>query len=137
MGLEPISKESFACLVQELWPYVLEVGREGSYGEMTWFEFMIGASFYFFNKNKIDIQVVETGLGGRLDATNILMPILSVITSISLDHTAILGDTIEEITFEKGGIIKPQIPVIVSPQPYPEKVSKGFLIKSLKIKILN
>ena len=123
-GLEHISKESFACLVQELWPYVLEVGREGSYGEMTWFEFMIGASFYFFNKNKVDIQVVETGLGGRLDATNILMPILSVITSISLDHTAILGDTIEEITFEKGGIIKPQVPVIVSPQPYPEKVSK-------------
>lgn len=123
VGLEPIPKESFADLVQELWPYVLEVGKEGSYGEMTWFEFMIGASFLFFNKNGVDIQVIETGLGGRLDATNILMPIISVITSISLDHTAILGETIEEITFEKGGIIKPQVPVVVAPQVYSQKVS--------------
>ena len=123
VGLEPIPKESFANLVQELWPYVLEVGKEGSYGEMTWFEFMIGASFLFFNKNGVDIQVIETGLGGRLDATNILMPIISVITSISLDHTAILGETIEEITFEKGGIIKPQVPVVVAPQVYSQKVS--------------
>lgn len=123
VGLEPIPKESFADLVQELWPYVLEVGKEGSYGEMTWFEFMIGASFLFFKKNGVDIQVIETGLGGRLDATNILMPIISVITSISLDHTAILGETIEEITFEKGGIIKPQVPVVVAPQVYSQKVS--------------
>ena len=67
----------------------------------------------YFANEKCDICIIETGLGGRLDATNVIEPILSVITNISLEHTAMLGDTVEEIAIEKGGIIKPTIPVVL------------------------
>ena len=116
IGFNPISKRDFADLVQRIWPSVLEVGENGQFGEITWFEFMVSAAFYHFSQCKVDFQVVETGLGGRLDATNIVSPIISVITSISLDHTNILGDTLAKIAGEKAGIIKDRIPVIVSPQ---------------------
>jgi dihydrofolate synthase/folylpolyglutamate synthase len=73
-------------------------------------------AFRYFSDENVDIAVVEVGLGGRLDATNILLPLVSVITSLSLDHTYLLGDTIEEIATEKGGIIKPNVPVVSAPQ---------------------
>jgi dihydrofolate synthase/folylpolyglutamate synthase len=79
----------------------------------TFFELTTMLAFSYFSISKVDVVVLETGLGGRLDATNIVKPILSIITSISLDHTEILGDTIEKIALEKAGIIKPYIPVIV------------------------
>jgi len=82
----------------------------------TFFELTTLLAFIYFAKSKVDMAVIETGLGGRLDATNIITPILSVITSISLDHTEILGNTIKEITLEKAGIIKPKIPVIIGPK---------------------
>ena len=72
--------------------------------------------FLYFAEQKIDIAVVEVGLGGRLDATNVIHPLVSVITSISYDHMDILGNTLKEIAFEKGGIIKPGVPVVSSPQ---------------------
>ena len=70
-------------------------------------------AFYFFAKAKCDIAVIEVGMGGRLDSTNIITPVLSVITNISFDHVATLGDTLEKIAFEKAGIIKPNIPVVI------------------------
>jgi dihydrofolate synthase/folylpolyglutamate synthase len=73
-------------------------------------------AFDFFAKEKVDIAIIEVGLGGRLDSTNIITPELSVITNISLDHTNILGDTLQEIAFEKAGIIKNSIPVIIGEQ---------------------
>lgn len=79
----------------------------------TYFEATVALALYFFNKHKVDWGVVEVGLGGRLDATNIILPKLSVITTISLEHTDILGNTIREIAFEKAGIIKEGIPVLV------------------------
>ena len=82
------------------------------------FEFMTAMAFEFFKEQKIDIAVVETGLGGRLDATNVVDPILSVITSVSYDHTNFLGSTIEKIAAEKAGIIKKGIPVVCAFQPY-------------------
>ena len=82
----------------------------------TFFEIATSLAFQYFAKEKVDIAILETGLGGRLDATNIVNPLLSVITSISLEHTEILGQTIEEITKEKGGIIKPQVPVLIGPR---------------------
>ena len=82
----------------------------------TFFEFTTFLALLYFAQEKVDAAVLETGLGGRLDATNIVHPILSVITSISLDHTDILGKTIAEITEEKAGIIKPEIPVIIGPK---------------------
>lgn len=82
------------------------------------FEIMTAMAFKYFSEQKIDIAVVETGLGGRLDATNTVDPILSVITSISYDHTSFLGNTIEKIAGEKAGIIKTNVPVICAFQPY-------------------
>ena len=83
---------------------------------LTTFEIMTGLGFLYFARQEVDVAVIEVGLGGRLDATNIITPILSVITALYLDHVSILGDTIEEIAMEKGGIIKPGIPVVCAPQ---------------------
>ena len=79
----------------------------------TFFEVTTVMAFDYFNKNKVDIAVIETGLGGRLDSTNVIRPVISVITSISMDHTEILGDSIEQIAKEKAGIIKEKTPLFV------------------------
>ncbi|RXG14036.1 dihydrofolate synthase/folylpolyglutamate synthase [Leeuwenhoekiella aestuarii] len=81
--------------------------------QLSFFELTVGMAFQYFKEQKVDIAVIEVGLGGRLDSTNIITPILSVITNIGLDHTAILGDTLEEIALEKAGIIKANIPVVI------------------------
>jgi dihydrofolate synthase / folylpolyglutamate synthase len=86
------------------------------YDHPTEFEIITCAMFLYFYEQQVDCAVVEVGLGGRLDSTNVITPILSVITSISYDHMNILGDTLEKIAFEKGGIIKKGIPVILYPQ---------------------
>lgn len=83
---------------------------------LTWFEIMTGIAFRYFADQHVDIAVVEVGLGGRLDTTNVLTPLVSVITSLSLDHTALLGDTLAHIAYEKGGIIKEGVPVVCAPQ---------------------
>lgn len=79
----------------------------------SFFEMTSAMAFTWFAKERVDIAVIETGLGGRLDSTNIITPVLSVITGVALDHTAILGDTTEKIAFEKAGIIKPGVPAVV------------------------
>ena len=84
---------------------------------LTTFELITALGFWYFAQRSIDIAVVEVGLGGRLDATNVIMPLVSVITSLSYDHTAILGTTLAAIAREKGGIIKPRVPVVSAPQP--------------------
>ena len=81
--------------------------------DLSFFEFMVALSFDYFAKKKVDIAIIETGLGGRLDSTNIITPILSIITNISIDHTNLLGNTIEKIALEKAGIIKKNIPVVI------------------------
>ena len=79
----------------------------------SFFELTVAMAFTYFAENQIDIAVIETGLGGRLDSTNIIEPILSVITNIGLDHTNLLGNTLEAIAKEKAGIIKPNTPVVI------------------------
>ncbi len=79
----------------------------------SFFEITTAMAFLAFEKNKCDIAIIETGLGGRLDATNVILPELSVITSIGLDHTAFLGNTVELIAVEKAGIIKSKTPIVV------------------------
>jgi dihydrofolate synthase/folylpolyglutamate synthase len=79
----------------------------------TFFEAVTAIAFKYFAESKVDIAIVETGLGGRLDATNTLQPLVSVITTIGLEHTQILGTSLEEIAFEKGGIIKKEIPCVI------------------------
>ena len=79
----------------------------------SFFEISVAMAFAFFAEQQVDIAVIETGLGGRLDSTNILHPVLSVITNIGYDHVNMLGDTLEKIAFEKAGIIKPGTPVVI------------------------
>ncbi|MBU3100154.1 MULTISPECIES: bifunctional folylpolyglutamate synthase/dihydrofolate synthase [Clostridium] len=110
-----ISKDDLSDIITEVSKAVEKVVELG-YINPTEFEIITCAGFLYFYKNNIDFAVIEVGLGGRLDSTNVITPILSIITSISLDHTLILGDTLEKITYEKAGIIKRGIPVVVYPQ---------------------
>lgn len=105
-----IERQALVELVARIRPLTLQVP------EITTFELMTAMAFLHFYESKVNIAVIEVGLGGRLDATNIIAPLVSVITPISYDHTAILGNTLTEIAFEKGGIIKPGVPVVISPQ---------------------
>jgi len=85
--------------------------------KLTFFEVTTGMAFEYFAENKVDFAVIETGLGGRLDATNVITPLVSVLTSISLEHTNILGNTIAAIAAEKAGIIKRNVPVFIGRIP--------------------
>jgi len=83
---------------------------------LTTFELTTALAFQYFAREKVDVAVIEVGLGGRLDATNVITPLVSVITSLSYDHTNLLGETLAEIAGEKAGIIKPGLPVVTAPQ---------------------
>jgi len=96
----------------------------------SFFEMTVGLAFDIFAKEKVDIAIIEVGLGGRLDSTNIITPLLSVITNIGWDHMNILGDTLQLIAAEKAGIIKPGIPVVVG--EYQPEVADVFLRKAAK-----
>ena len=96
--------------------------------ELSFFEMSVGLAFEYFVKQKTDINIIEVGMGGRLDSTNIITPLVSVITNIGLDHTQFLGNTLELIAFEKAGIIKPNIPVVIG--EYISKTKPVFLAKS-------
>ena len=98
--------------------------------KMSFFEMTVALAFDYFAKKKVDIAIIETGLGGRLDSTNIITPELSVITNISLDHTNLLGDSIEKIAYEKAGIIKKNVPVILGRKQ--DKIKEIFEIKAQK-----
>jgi dihydrofolate synthase/folylpolyglutamate synthase len=113
---EMISEAEFADIINEIKPSVEDVNSRASYGLLTTFEVMTALCFVFFARRKVDFCVVEVGLGGRLDATNIVSPEVCVITPVNLDHTDVLGDTIAKIAAEKAGIIKPGVTVISAPQ---------------------
>lgn len=96
--------------------------------KLSFFEMTVGMAFDYFAKEKVDIAVIEVGMGGRLDSTNILTPLLSVITNIGMDHMAFLGDTLEQIAGEKAGIIKANTPVVIGetlPETKPVFVKKA------------
>ncbi len=96
--------------------------------DMSFFEMTVGLAFDYFAKEKVDIAIIEVGMGGRLDATNIITPLVSVITNIGLDHTQFLGNTLEAIAYEKAGIIKPKIPVVIG--EYTTETKPVFLAKA-------
>ncbi len=87
--------------------------------ELSFFEMTVGLAFQYFTDEKVDVAIIEVGMGGRLDSTNIITPLVSIITNIGLDHTQFLGETLEKIAFEKAGIIKPNVPVVIG-QTLPE-----------------
>ncbi len=99
---------------------------------LSFFEMTVGMAFDYFANEKVDIAIIEVGLGGRLDSTNIITPEISVITNIGLDHTQFLGETLPEIAFEKAGIIKNKIPVVVGEEQ--EEVKTVFISKAEKCK---
>lgn len=109
-----IAKEKFTKLTEKIMPFIDIMHK--SYKGITYFELMAAMAFLYFNDENCDVVVLETGLGGRLDATNVIdAPLLCVISSISLDHTDRLGGTLTEISHEKAGIIKNPSPVVISP----------------------
>lgn len=96
--------------------------------ELSFFEMTVGLAFEYFAKEQTDINIIEVGMGGRLDSTNIITPLLSIITNIGLDHTQFLGNTLESIAFEKAGIIKNNIPAIIG--EYTPETKAVFLAKA-------
>jgi len=94
----------------------------------SFFEVTVAMAYAFFAKEKVDIAIIEVGLGGRLDSTNIITPLLSVITNISFDHTNLLGNTLAEIAHEKAGIIKPGVPVVIGETN--QETAKVFMEKA-------
>ena len=104
---EDISQEAVCQFVEKNKDFI-----EGE--NFSFFEVTVGMAFDYFAYQKVDIAVIEVGLGGRLDSTNIINPVVSLITNIGKDHTEILGNTLEEIAYEKAGIIKPHTPVVIS-----------------------
>ena len=113
---QPIPPARFAELVEAVWPYHLANAADADAGPATLFEYLTAMAMQCFQQDRTDCSVIEVGLGGRLDATNVVTPAVCVITPVSLDHMAILGDTIAEIARDKAGIIKPGIPVVMAPQ---------------------
>lgn len=113
----PLTEREIVDYVAELEPQAAELARTMPGEEPSFFEFMTAMAFLQFARRGCDAAVLETGLGGRLDATNIVTPLVSVITSIGLDHCELLGGTLGEIAAEKAGIIKPGVPVVIGRLP--------------------
>lgn len=118
----PIDEAAFARLTEALRPEVEAVNRSGGLGELTTFELLTALAFVYYRELGLDYQVMEVGLGGRLDATNVVRPDICVITSISFDHMDVLGHTLTRIATEKAGIIKPGSTAVTSPQ-FPEAMA--------------
>ena len=121
---EPVSQEFITSFVEGLRPDIDRI-------QPSFFEITVAMAFEYFAEQQVDIAVIETGLGGRLDSTNVLKPILSVITNIGYDHQNLLGDTLPEIAGEKAGIIKPNTPALVGQRQ--TEVESVFLEKAKKV----
>lgn len=105
-----IDPQAIVEIIQDIKPALEQVPQ------LTWFEVVTALAFEYFRREEVEIALIEVGLGGRLDSTNVVTPLVSVITSLSMDHMAVLGNTIEQIATEKAGIIKQGIPVVSAPQ---------------------
>ena len=104
----PVGERTFVAAFNELRPILEATGKE-----LTHFELLTAAAFCVFRAEQVDWAVIEVGIGGRLDATNVILPEVCVITTVDYDHMDLLGDTLDQIAFEKAGIIKPKVPVVV------------------------
>ena len=108
--------------VEDVLAFFDEFQEKFAHLEPSFFEITTALAFHYFAKQKVDFAIIEVGLGGRLDSTNVITPLLSVITNISLEHTQLLGDTIAKIAYEKAGIIKEKVPVVIGefhPESFP------------------
>ncbi|MEA2086658.1 MAG: folylpolyglutamate synthase/dihydrofolate synthase family protein [Candidatus Caldatribacteriota bacterium] len=116
---KPISREKVCKLLERIKPYIEKTANTPSYGHPTFFEVITSMAFLYFFEEQVDFLVLEVGLGGRLDATNVCEPLISIITHIDYDHMDKLGNSLEEIAREKGGIIKPE-GIVISSNQYEE-----------------
>ena len=132
---KPIEGEKLAALVEEVWPVIESLREEGLC--ITEFELGTVLAFAAFAQEKTDIAIIEVGLGGRLDPTNIIHPLVSVITNVGMDHMHFLGDTIEEIAMEKAGIMKPDTPVVLGWQEENVRTALLEAAKALNIPVLS
>lgn len=107
-----ISRERFASLLDAMMPAIERTTSQ--YGRPTYYETVLALAFAHFAAERVDVAVIEVGLGGRLDGTNVVHPLVAAITSVAHDHTDVLGNTIEEIAFEKAGIAKPGVPLVLA-----------------------
>lgn len=118
---QPIGEDEFARLTEVLAPQVAAENEDGRFGQLTTFELLTALAFLYFQERDARWQVLEVGMGGRLDATNVVdEKAVCVITPISLEHTIVLGDTVEKIAAEKAAILRPGTTVVMAPQPYQE-----------------
>ena len=116
IGGRPVAHDTLVCAVATVRDVVESLRSDGTLGvQPTFFEVTTAVAFELFRRAEVEIAVLEVGLGGRLDATNIVSPVVTAITSIALDHQLYLGSTLAEIAFEKAGIIKAGVPVVVGP----------------------
>ena len=113
----PIPSDSVIRLLRQIAAAEESAEFSEQYGQATYFEVLTALGWLYFEECNVDIVVLEVGLGGRLDSTNICQPTVTAITSISRDHTELLGNSLEEIAAEKGGIIKPNVPIVIGPLP--------------------
>ncbi len=127
---QDISKADLVAIVDKMKP-VTEI-----IPEITTFELTTALALLYFSQREVSYAVLEVGLGGRLDATNIVNPLITVITSISYDHTQILGNTLSEIAGEKGGIIKPHKPLVISPQKDEARLKLESIAKERKAPVI-
>jgi dihydrofolate synthase/folylpolyglutamate synthase len=111
---QPISELDVVRLVEQIRPLLEKVGSHPEFRPPTFFETVTAMALQYFREQNVDIVVWETGLGGRLDATNVVTPLVSVITNIAFDHTQYLGETLAQIAYEKCGIIKPGVPAVAA-----------------------
>ncbi len=111
---DDISPGELADLVDEIRPLVEQISADNRFGHPTEFEVVTVLALIYFARKEVDLVVLEVGLGGRLDATNVVIPLLSVITNVSLEHTDVLGDTVGQVAKEKAGIIKKGVPVLTA-----------------------
>lgn len=114
---EILPAEAITAYTNELLPIATRLGQADPDDHPSFFEFMTAMAFLHFAREKVDVAIIEVGLGGRLDATNVVQPVATAITSIGLDHCEILGPTLRHIAREKAGIIKPGCPVILGALP--------------------
>ena len=111
----PIARERFAAMLNRMMPAIERTTP--AYGRPTYYETLLALAFVYFAEEHVDAAVIEVGLGGRLDGTNVLQPVVAAITSVGYDHTDVLGNTIEEIALEKAGIAKRGVPLVVAAVP--------------------
>ncbi|GHV08338.1 folylpolyglutamate synthase [Bacteroidia bacterium] len=121
---EMISKDFIVDFIAENQPFFESI-------QPSFFELTTGMAFAYFDQQEVDIAIIEVGLGGRLDCTNVITPVISIITNISFDHTNLLGNTLTQIAYEKAGIMKPAVPVIIGEAE--NEVKEVFLSENKKL----